>query len=654
MTIMSSHFYPMLLASLLTALPALGQGVTNDICSSAQNVNLSTLPVQVNGSNIGARDDETAGCATVQGGKDVYFTFTLAAARDLVIDTFGSTFDTVLSIRQGGCENPTEIDCNDDFDGIVSQLNLQQLPAGTYTILLDGFDAGDEGQYVLRFSAPALPSNNDCSEAKDIVTGTELGSTLGATDSPGMRIPGLASDGPDVFYRFTATSSQMRVDTLGSDIDTSLAVYSGCGGTLLGSNGDFEGTPQSQVSLSGLTVGNEYIIQVDSPAGIAGTFALQILESQAPPANNACNSNAGFTSLPVTLNGSTEFATDLSSPIEGGSGPEVSYRVAVSSAGNLVVETGGSLFDTVVYVRRGNCLGTQVGYNDNFLGRPTSRLVLEGLAADDYFVFVDSKRPADRGNFQVTLSTTLAPLNDTCATAANLDIPSTVTGSTEFAADDGNVNESGCGSVGPEVVYTFTLETPRRVTFDTIGSEFDTVLYLKEGACGSDTVVACNDDAIAFASVIDDFEDSPLPAGTYNLYVDGNNESGNFVLNSAFLGEVETPTITNTPTETPTGSLTETPTETPTGDLTETETPTPTMTDDGGPTETPTSTFTSNDVNGDQIVDIYDLLILVGQRRTGIIDQEMSADFNNSGKIDPLDLLYLASEWESNPNGSGE
>lgn len=602
---------------------AFAQQPYNDLCENAQLVNLTALPVELTGSTVNAGDDDAASCSSGFGGKDVFFRFTLAAPTDLRIDTSGSTFDTVLSIRGGSCAEAVEIECNDDFQGITSRLDLNQLPAGDYTVLLDGFDPGQSGAYVIRFEAPTAPMNDACGQATGIVPGKTIGSTLGATDAPDRRIPGLPSDGPDVFHRFMATAPQMRLDTLGSRFDTTLAIYAGCGGALVGSNDDFGGTPQSLVDLSGLMVGAEYIVQIDGPAGSAGLYELQLLETQTPPANNICTNSAAFTPIPSVQVGDTNFAANLSSPTEGGDGPEVFYRVQIPEGGNLVIETEGSSFDTVVYVRRGTCTGPQVGYNDDFLGLKTSRLVFEAMSGDDYFIFVDSKIPAHRGPFRLQLSSSLSPPNDDCLSAAPLDIPSTVSGSTEFASDSRNAAVGGCESQGPEVVYEFTLATERRVGFNTLGSDFDTVLYLVEGECGAESVLACNDDAEGLTSALADFEETPLPAGDYRLYVDGSLESGNFVLNSFYLDDEPTPTPT------PTGTLTETPTETPS------ETPTRTM------VESPESP----DVNGDGRVDLFDLLFLLDQRRTGIIPEENSADFDGSEKVDYWDLFYYSAYW---------
>ncbi|MEZ4268511.1 MAG: hypothetical protein R3F39_19270 [Myxococcota bacterium] len=83
---------------------------------------------------------------------------------------------------------------------------------------------------------------------------------------------------------------------------------------------------------------------------------------------------------------------------------------------------------------------------------------------------------------------------------------------------------------GKDVAWQWTVPFTEWFTIDTLGSDFDTVLYLREGACdGPET--ACNNDADAAVDrsrIVGRFE-----AGTtYALVVDGNSgASGNAVLN---------------------------------------------------------------------------------------------------------------------------
>ena len=94
-------------------------------------------------------------------------------------------------------------------------------------------------------------------------------------------------------------------------------------------------------------------------------------------------------------------------------------------------------------------------------------------------------------------------------------------------------HRGSCGSTsGEDVVFTFDLTVRRIFTADTIGSDFNTLLYLRTDACTPGTELDCDDDGAGSgdASRIS----MTLDAGTYWLVVDGNSGAdGNYVLNIA-------------------------------------------------------------------------------------------------------------------------
>jgi hypothetical protein len=571
--------------------PIRAQTPPNDRCPTA--LPISPLGQTLTGNTLGAADDEAASCVGGSGGRDVVFRFQLTQPMNLVADTVGSSFDTVLSIWTGCTVSglTTELLCNDDFEGVTSRLDLPGIPAGFYYILLDGFDASQAGDFALNFGPATEPPNNRCDDAAPLTVGTSVyGSTLGATHSESLLIPGLPSDGADVFYNFVASATEMQVDTFGSQFDTVLAVRpAGCSGDPIASNDDADGTPFSRVDLSGLTIGSDYAVQVDSASTTGGAFKLTLVETQPPPDGNECQDLFASLAIPSQTMGSTFFATDDATPEVGaGAGPDVAFKVSVIEGTNLVLDTLGSDFDTILYVRSGSCAGAQVGFNDDFLGGKTSRIALESLAAGDYFVFVDGKSVTDRGDFVLNLAEGAPPPNDDCAGALPIDIPSTQVGSTQFAT---NGTSGSCGGDDAEVAFRFTLAEPTRVIFDTVGSDFDTVLYLRTGACGAETDLTCDDDSVGTLSRINDYRETPLDAGDYTIYVDGAGDFGTFTLNAIVVGDIE------------------------------------------------------GDLNGDGFVNAVDLLSAVEQHRTDTIDPEASADLDSNTFLDGLDAFLFTTDW---------
>jgi hypothetical protein len=80
----------------------------------------------------------------------------------------------------------------------------------------------------------------------------------------------------------------------------------------------------------------------------------------------------------------------------------------------------------------------------------------------------------------------------------------------------------------PERIYRIDVTAPTRLEADTLGSSFDTLLYLKSG-CEEGPELACSDDALGTyqsALAVD------LDPGAYHLFVDGYEswDSGAFTL----------------------------------------------------------------------------------------------------------------------------
>lgn len=594
---------------LVVSLPLPAAPPSNDRCNNAAVLFLDSLPLQEVGSTLEAGDHgRSVGCPAQAGGKDVVYQFSLTQTTSLSISTDGSVFDTVLSVWSA-CSNGNlsgEVACNDDFDGISSRVDLYQAPPGTYYILLDGFDGSQSGTFVLTLSPPSPPPNDACSGAQPILlNSTVYGTTLGADNSQQQFCGAKLTNGPEVFYTFTSPDgADVRVDTLGSDLDTVITFRQvSCVGSVLACNDDFGGTKQSQITIGGLLPDFTYYIQVDSDESEAGTFRLNLNEVQPPPANDSCEA-AQLAAAPSEQFGSTLFAeNDSSSPTHGGAGPDVVFRITLAQATHLVLDTLGSEFDTVLYIRSGSCSGAEIGGNDDALGRRTSRVVLSSLSAGNYFVFVDGKSVAERGNFRLSIGVGTPPPNDSCESATQIQVPSVQTGSIRFAQDNTNVFESGCESTGLDVVFRFTLDSPRQLLFSTLGSEYDTVLYLLPDDCGSGEVLACNDDgagAFGVASFIDDFRTNPLPQGSYRLFLDSNEVSdGNYTLQVLDLStptpvpsRTPTPSTSATPTRSSTRTRTNSATVTETGTLshTVTVTSTPTSTPTLGMTPTPSRT----------------------------------------------------------------
>ena len=113
----------------------------------------------------------------------------------------------------------------------------------------------------------------------------------------------------------------------------------------------------------------------------------------------------------------------------------------------------------------------------------------------------------------------------------------------EGTTSDGSSNFSGsCGGAeAPEVYFSWTAPTTDTYVFDTIGSDLDTILYLREGACHGPEL-ACNHRAFGNERL-----DTPIPyqsalrrtveeGETLVIVVDGADAEGDFQLNVGGVG----------------------------------------------------------------------------------------------------------------------
>jgi hypothetical protein len=127
---------------------------------------------------------------------DVVYRLDLPMARDVIVDTSGSAFDTVLSVLDS-CDaagsTPAEIVCDDDLrqniGGATSDLDsrvfLRNVPAGTTLyFVIDGYNTGDDGTYRINVSVSS-PLISTCralagSTGFDISSGGTVWGRIGA------------------------------------------------------------------------------------------------------------------------------------------------------------------------------------------------------------------------------------------------------------------------------------------------------------------------------------------------------------------------------------------------------------------------------------------------------------------------------------------
>ncbi|MEI8254239.1 MAG: MopE-related protein [Deltaproteobacteria bacterium] len=117
--------------------------------------------------------------------------------------------------------------------------------------------------------------------------------------------------------------------------------------------------------------------------------------------------------------------------------------------------------------------------------------------------------------------------NDTCTTPIRITVPGRANGSTRGAVND---YMAPCASSnGGDVVFVMNNPVAQTAVIDTIGSNYDTVLYVRQSNCATGTVVGCDDDTGGSLTSLVTLTN--LAAGTYYIFIDGwNTAIGDFQL----------------------------------------------------------------------------------------------------------------------------
>jgi len=219
------------------------------------------------------------------------------------------------------------------------------------------------------------------------------------------------------------------------------------------------------------------------------------------------------------------------------SAAELVYKLDVTGRKRvtLAVETGGR-FDSVLYVRKGDCSDTdaEVACNDDAPppeGGPPDRRhsrIEQVLDQGTYYVFVDGFNGSG-GGFKLHVGLEdVPPLAELCQSAPLLADATPVNGTTEGAFDEASAS-CGEGAHGPDSVYALALRQRSRVRITEHSDDFAPVVHLRSRCEDQTSSVGCADTGeadheAAFVGILD--------AGRYAVFADSSQReaSGKFTL----------------------------------------------------------------------------------------------------------------------------
>lgn len=116
-----------------------------DFTCADEDLGNATGNAVASGSTVGQGNDFTPGCV-MSNAPDVQFVWTALVGSTYTFDTVGSTYDTVLSVRED-CVGP-ELECNDDTVMTQSQVTVDLAAGQSVLIVMDGWNNA-AGNYVL-------------------------------------------------------------------------------------------------------------------------------------------------------------------------------------------------------------------------------------------------------------------------------------------------------------------------------------------------------------------------------------------------------------------------------------------------------------------------------------------------------------------------
>ncbi len=207
---------------------------------------------------------------------DVWYSWTPTCDVNIIFDTYGSDYDTVISVHdripQAG--NTGQIACNDDANfaapnNHASLVTFNATGGTTYYVRVGGYN-GQSGNYTLRSVASYASTPDTPAQAQQVSQLTTYFQTCSATSSVGLPIPCAGQAAKDIWFTYTAPASGMAdINTCVSGFDTVLVVYTGTPQTgpqqvvACNDDGSCGGFPSlySRVNVA-LTQGQSYLIRI--------------------------------------------------------------------------------------------------------------------------------------------------------------------------------------------------------------------------------------------------------------------------------------------------------------------------------------------------------------------------------------------------------
>ena len=382
-------------------------------------------------------------------GGEKWHVFDIPDVYKLSVSLCESDFDTVLEIWDA-CDASTYIAYNDDFCDIQSQIDLNNVTAGTYYAKIRGFNNATSGNYVLTITT-ADEQINGCTDNiatnYDPLANTDDGSCTyinGCTDSDANNYdPSATKDDGSCTYSSCTTDISLNmhmVDSYGDGwngnsysitaYDDSIPLYtgtledgtSGISNPICLDNGAYNiscdgGSFQNEVSWELKTSDDSVIISGGAPFNSVFTIGQDIITGCTD--SNAINydSNATVDDMNCKYTGDICENAFTKAIVNNGSvngeiiaGDEKWYVFdLLDDVDNLSVSLCGSDFDTILEIWDACDASNYIAYNDDFCGSPNlqSQIDLAYVTAGTYYAKIRGWSSSSFGNYILTITSSM-------------------------------------------------------------------------------------------------------------------------------------------------------------------------------------------------------------------------------------------------------
>ncbi len=534
-----------------------------------------TVPETLTGDTIGDIDEGAPSCSSSNGAGDVFVEFTAPFAGDFVFDTVGSDFDAALAVLDacGG----TELGCSDDAFGMDAHVGLTLTAKQTVVVLVDGA-LNNEGNYTLNVAQAQL-NETDCADGRDLDDDGDVD----------------CADSDCFADSACVETCDNNIDDNGNGlIDCFDVEYCGADPACLEdcSNGlDDNGDGLFDCDDPDCADNKVCVENCDNDVDDNGDGLIDCQDPVQCGKDAACAARCpdrfAAGTLPETIESNTFGRFDEMSPSCDffNVAPDVQIEYTAPSAGDYVFDTIGSAYDTVLLVQDG-CGGLELGCSVDHIG-DQSQVVVNLAAKQTVIVTVDGQFI---GTGEYVLNVAELEKVEDCAAQRDLDDDGVIAClDSDCVGDavcdeicDNGIDDNGTGLIDcrdtthcstdpacaddcpdvtaagtlPEEVQGFTRGAHNEIdptcdignsagdrqieytapsagdyVFDTVGSDFDTVLSISD-TCGG-TELDCSDNWLGTdAQIVHTMKQNDVVI----INVDGKQDAeGDYVLNVAEL-----------------------------------------------------------------------------------------------------------------------